>query len=105
MSDSLTVTQNVLAELKAQNICLLDVRKQTSMTDFMIIASGNSSRQVKALAKEVMEKAKEHHVKLLGSEGTDNGEWALIDFGDLIVHIMQQETRDFYDLESLWQAN
>jgi len=100
----LQLAQNALEDLKAQNIVSIDVRDKTSVTDYMLIASGTSSRQVKALAEHVLEKFKEHDVRPLGSEGLDGGEWALLDMGDVLVHVMQAETREFYDLERLWQG-
>ncbi len=93
-----------LEDLKAQDITTIDVRGKTSITDFMVIASGTSSRQVKALVDNVLEKVKEQGVRPLGSEGLDGGEWALLDLGDVVVHVMQVATRQFYDLERLWQG-
>ncbi|MBO3275244.1 ribosome silencing factor [Pseudomonas schmalbachii] len=93
-----------LEDLKAQDILPIDVREKTSVTDVMVIASGTSSRQVKSLAENVLMKAKENGVKPLGSEGLDSGEWALLDLGNVVVHVMQPATRQFYDLERLWQG-
>ncbi len=93
-----------LEEVKAKDIVTIDVRGKTSITDFMIIASGGSARQVKALAENVIDKAKENGVRPVGSEGLDGGEWALIDLNDVVVHVMQVETREHYDLERLWQG-
>ncbi|WP_312941540.1 ribosome silencing factor [Stutzerimonas balearica] len=93
-----------LEDLKGQDIVVIDVRGKTSVTDYMVIASGTSSRQVKALAENVLEKVKEQGVRPLGSEGLDGGEWALLDLGDVVVHVMQVPTRQFYDLERLWQG-
>jgi len=100
----LQIAQNALEDLKAQNIVSIDVRDKTSVTDYMLIASGTSSRQVKALAEHVLEKFKEQDIRPLGSEGLDGGEWALLDMGDVLVHVMQAPTREFYDLERLWQG-
>jgi len=100
----LQIAQNALEDLKAQNIVSIDVRDKTSVTDYMLIASGTSSRQVKALAEHVLEKFKEQGLRPLGSEGLDGGEWALLDMGDVLVHVMQAATREFYDLERLWQG-
>ena len=93
-----------LEDLKGQDITTIDVQGKTSVTDYMIIASGSSSRHVKSLAENVLEKAKEQDVRPLGSEGLDGGEWALLDLGDVVVHVMQVPTRQFYDLERLWQG-
>ncbi len=91
-----------LEDVKAQDILVMDVREITSITDYMIIASGTSSRQVKALAQNVAEESKKNGVKLIGTEGEEKAEWVLVDLGDIIVHIMQPATRDFYQLEKLW---
>ncbi|RJG14310.1 ribosome silencing factor [Pseudomonas cavernicola] len=93
-----------LEDIKAQDITTIDVREKTSITDFMVIASGTSSRHVKSLVDNVLEKVKEKGVRPLGSEGLDTGEWALLDLGDVVVHVMQVATRQFYDLERLWQG-
>lgn len=93
-----------LEEIKAQDIITIDVREKTSITDFMLIASGTSSRHVKSLVDNVLEKVKEQGVRPIGSEGLDTGEWALLDLGDIVVHVMLPTTRQFYDLERLWQG-
>lgn len=95
---------DALEELKGKDILTIDVRGKTSVTDFMVIASGTSSRHVKSLAENVLEKAKAQGVRPLGSEGLEGGEWALLDLGDVVVHVMQVATRQFYDLERLWQG-
>lgn len=93
-----------LEDIKAQDIVSIDVRDKTSITDFMVIASGTSNRHVKSLVDNVLEKVKEKGVRPLGSEGLDTGEWALLDLGDIVVHVMLPTTRQFYDLERLWQG-
>ncbi len=91
-----------LEEVKAVEIRSLDVRGLTSITDFMVIASGKTHRQVKAMAGKVLEAAQEAGIKPLGVEGEGPAEWILVDLGDVVVHAMQPATRDFYQLEKLW---
>lgn len=93
-----------MEDVKAQDIVSINVREKTSVTDFMVIASGSSSRHVKSLVDNVLEKVKEQGVRPLGSEGLDTGEWALLDLGDVVVHVMLPTARQFYDLERLWQG-
>ncbi|SDU18728.1 ribosome silencing factor [Halopseudomonas salegens] len=100
----ITLVNNALEELKAKEIVQIDVREQTSITDYMMIASGTSSRHVSALSDNVVEKAKLAGNKPLGVEGKAGGEWVLVDLGDVVVHIMQPATRQFYDLERLWES-
>ena len=89
---------------KALDVRVMDVRELTSITDYMVVASGRSSRQVKALKDRVLEAAREKDIRPIGVEGDGVCEWVLIDFGDVIVHTMQQETRDFFQLEKLWDT-
>lgn len=96
------VARSALEELKAEDILSLDVRDLTTVTDYMLIATGTSGRHVRALADQVEEQAREQGVRALGKEGLDSAEWVLIDLGDVLVHIMQREARAFYDLEKLW---
>lgn len=91
-----------LEDNKATNIQILDVRDLTSVADLMIIASGTSSKQVTAIAEKLIEKVKKNNVPPYGSEGKQYGEWALVDLGDIIVHIMHPTTRAHYQLEKLW---
>ena len=94
-----------LEELKAHEIQIIDVRKLTSIADYMIFASGNSNRQVKALADKTIEAAKSEKIIPLGTEGVREGDWALVDLGDVIVHIMRPVIRDYYQLEKLWSVD
>jgi ribosome-associated protein len=91
-----------LDDLKAVNTVTLDVRPLTDVMDFMVITSGTSNRHVKSLASHASVEAKKQGMAPMGTEGEDAGEWVLVDFGDVVVHVMLPATRDFYDLERLW---
>lgn len=93
-----------LEDLKGQDIVSLDVSELTSITDFMVIVSGTSNRHVKALVDAVVEAAKASGNPPLGVEGRESMEWVLLDAGDVLVHVMQKEAREFYDLERLWTS-
>lgn len=93
---------NALEDVKAKDIIVLDTSSKTSLFARMIIASGDSTRQVKALANNVAVDLKEAGFTILSSEGQDSGEWALVDADDLVVHVMLPAVRDFYDIEALW---
>lgn len=102
-SEQLTdVVIEALDDVKAQDVVKLDVRDMTTVTDYMVIASGTSNRHVKALVDNVAEKAAEAGQKPLGVEGEDGGEWVLLDLGDTLVHVMLPKVREFYNLEKLW---
>lgn len=98
-----SAVSTALDDGKALDIKVLDVRKLTSIADFMVVATGRSSRQVKALADKVADAARALKVRPLGMEGEQGAEWILIDLGDVVVHVMQPEARDFYQLEKLWE--
>lgn len=93
-----------LEDKKAKDIVALDVRKLTSLFDYVVIASGDSTRQTKALARNVQEKLKELGARVYGVEGEQSGEWVLVDLGDIVVHVMQPTVRQYYNLEELWAA-
>ena len=93
---------DALEDVKGFDITVMDVRKLTSMATYMIICNATSTRQAKALADNVREKLKELGVNTRGIEGEKEGEWVLVDLGDIIVHIMLPTTRAYYNLEQLW---
>lgn len=100
----LAIVIAALEDVKAVDIRVIDVRNKTSITDRMVIASGTSTRHVKALAENVELKAKQHGFIPLGIEGEQTAEWVLLDLGDVVVHVMLPETRTFYGLEKLWSV-
>lgn len=88
---------------KALNVEIIDVRGKVDYADFVVVMSGRSDRQVNALARNIQEQVKKKEkVECLGVEGLPQGHWVLMDFGDVIVHIFHEDTRGYYDLESLW---
>ena len=95
---------DALEDIKGYDITVMDVRKLTSMASYMIVANASSSRQTKAMANNVIVKLKELGVEARGTEGEREGEWVLVDLGDIIVHIMLPATRAYYNLEQLWGA-
>jgi ribosome-associated protein len=99
------IVVDALEELKAQDLVVLDVRGIASFTDLMVVASGASTRQVKALADKVIEQCRSAGVRPLGVEGEREAEWVLVDLGDIVVHVMLPQTRDFYNLEKLWSVD
>lgn len=97
------LVQTALDDMKAVNIKVLDVRGLTDIADTMIIASGNSDRHVRSIADRVVQSAKAAGYRPLGVEGARDGEWALVDLHDVIVHVMLPRVREFYGLERLWE--
>jgi len=95
---------DTLADMKARDVSVIDVRGKTIVTDLMIVASGTSDRHVKAIAETVAFRAKDAGEAALGTEGVNEGEWALIDLNGIVVHVMQPKVRDYYNLERLWSA-
>ena len=103
--DAETLTRLVtdaLEDRKAQRITVLDVHALTDVTDAMVVACGRSTRQARATAEHVIERAKEAGCRPIGVEGLREGEWVLVDLGDLVLHVMTPDTRETYQLEKLW---
>jgi ribosome-associated protein len=98
----LKLAQTSLEDMKARDLRVLDVRGLTSVTDYLLIASGTSDRHVRSLAQALVESAKQAGLSPLGVEGQESGEWVLVDLCDVVVHVMQPRTREFYKLEDLW---
>ena len=98
----LALIEGELNERKALNLITLDVRDKTSFTDYMIVVTGTSSRHIKALCDYVEMKVKENGVMPLGVEGDMTSDWVLLDLGDVIVHAMTEQAREYYQLEKLW---
>ncbi|HSH43952.1 MAG TPA: ribosome silencing factor [Arenicellales bacterium] len=92
----------LLDDIKARDVQVFDVREMTTVTDWMVVASGTSSRHVKSIASHVVDELREEGLRPYGSEGEEHGEWVLLDYGDVVLHVMQPETREFYQLEKLW---
>jgi ribosome-associated protein len=99
------VVIGVIEDMKGQAVKCLDVSHLTTITDLMIVASGRSDRHVRSIAEAIVEKCKEQGIALLGVEGEEGGEWVLVDLADVIVHVMLPRTREFYDIEKLWDIS
>ena len=95
---------DTLDDMKARDVLVMDVRGKTAVTDYMVVASGTSDRHVKAIAETVAYRTKEAGDAPLGTEGVNEGEWALVDLNGVVVHVMLPKVRDFYSLERLWSA-
>ena len=95
---------SALEDIKAENIAVLDVGEMSSLFEWMVIASANSTRQTRALAQHVQDELEAAGEAVLGTEGMDTGEWVLVDLGDVIVHVMQPAIRQYYNLEGLWDG-
>ena len=102
ISDLKSIVINTLDLNKAQDIVTIDLKDKSSMADFMIIASGTSSRHIQSLSEQVLEKFKDNGMKNSKIEGKESSEWKLVDGIDLIVHIFHPEKRKFYELEKIW---
>lgn len=98
------VALDALKDVKGEDITLLNIKSKSAIFSRLLLVSGKSSRQVRALGERAALALKEAGLEVLGIEGLDNGEWVLVDAGDLLIHAMQKDIRDFYDLETLWSS-
>jgi ribosome-associated protein len=96
------VSAKIADTKKAQDIIILDINKISSVTDYFVICSGINERQLHTIADEIDKELKKHSIKKYGIEGYQEAKWILIDYGDVIVHLFDKETRSYYDLELLW---
>ncbi len=101
----LKLVESVLNERKGENISVLDVMGKTSVTDFMVVVTSTSERHAKALSDYVLEKVKENGLTPMGVEGQQGSDWVLLDLGDVILHVMTAQSREFYQLEKLWSVD
>ncbi|MCL2346170.1 MAG: ribosome silencing factor [Desulfobulbus sp.] len=98
------IVVNALEDIKGKDIEVINTARLTPLFERLIIASGDSNRQVKALARNVQDKVREAGAEVLSTEGEEAGEWVLVDLGDIVVHVMQPSVRQYYNLEELWQT-
>ena len=98
------IAVTALEDVKAKDIEVINTSKLSALFDRVIIATGDSNRHVKALARSVHDKAREADVVVIGIEGEETGEWVLVDLGDIVVHVMQPAVRAYYNLEELWKV-
>ncbi len=98
------IVVNALEDIKGKDIEVINTRRLSDMFARVVIATGDSNRQVRALAKNVADKVREAGGEVIGIEGEDGGEWVLVDLGEIVLHVMQPKARAYYDLEALWQV-
>ena len=98
------IAVTALEDVKAKDIEVINTSKLSALFDRVVIATGDSNRHVKALARSVHDKAREADVQVIGIEGEETGEWVLVDLGDIVVHVMQPAVRAYYNLEELWKV-
>jgi ribosome-associated protein len=104
LQNLLKIVVDALEDVKAKDIQVIDTHRLTPLFERIVVASGDSNRQVKALARNVEDKVREAGGTVLSVEGAETGEWVLVDLGEIVVHVMQPAVRAYYNLEELWQA-
>ena len=104
ISDLQAFVLDKIEDMKARDIQVVDVKGKSPVTDIMIVCTGTSKTHVKSISNHLYLEAKRNEVFVMGIEGKEDSEWVLVDMGDIVVHIMQQQTRDLYQLEELWQS-
>lgn len=104
ISDLQAFVIDKIEDMKARDIQVVDVKGKSPVTDIMIVCTGTSKTHVKSISNHLYLEAKRNEVFVMGIEGKEDSEWVLVDMGDIVVHIMQQQTRDLYQLEQLWQS-
>ena len=105
LAEQIKVVENVIDDLKGEKIVTLNIMKQSDDMEAIIIATGRSIQHVRGIANNVSIEAKRLNMPVLGTEGTEFSEWALVDLGEVVVHIMTEKTREFYKLEKLWSID
>jgi ribosome-associated protein len=100
----LEIIQNAIEDIKAEDVNVIDLRDKTIMADYFVLATGTSNIHIRSIVDKVLEKMKASKIRADRIEGYAEGQWVLVDYGDIVVHVFAQEVREFYDLESLWQA-
>ncbi len=100
----IALIDGALDDMKAKEVVTIDVRGRSTVTDYMMVASGTSKRHVASVAQEVLDKLKAEGIQPIGVEGQDVGDWVLVDVGSVIVHVMMPDARSFYDIERLWSV-
>jgi len=105
LAEQIKVVENVIDNLKGVDIVTLNIMKQSDDMEAIIIATGRSIQHVRSIANNVSIEAKRLNMPILGTEGTEFSEWALVDLGEVVVHVMTEKTRDFYKLEKLWSID
>ena len=104
LDEQIKVVENVIDDLKGENVVTLNVMKQSDDMEAIIIATGKSIQHARGIANNVSIEAKRLNMMVLGTEGAEFSEWILVDLGEVVVHIMTEKTREFYKLEKLWTS-